>query len=166
MTPLRRTAETEDDMPKRKLWVVVADGARARIFRANGDTHRFEPVLEELYEPARLKGSELLADRPGRTFDSSHDKGRHAMEPDTDPKRVEKEKFAYRLAALLEDALNREEYRELVLAAAPRMLGDLREALSARVRERVVAELDKDLTPLPQAELEERLRPVIWPALS
>jgi protein required for attachment to host cells len=153
-------------MPKRKLWVVVADGARARIFRANGETHRLEPVHEELYEPARMKGADLLADRPGRTFDRSRDQGRHAMEPDTDPKRVEKEKFAFRLADLLEDALNRDQYAELVLAAAPRMLGDLRDTLSPRVRERIVAELDKDLTTLPQPELEERLRPVIWPALT
>ncbi|GBD43918.1 hypothetical protein HRbin40_01401 [bacterium HR40] len=150
-------------MPKRKLWVVVADGARLRIFRPDAERRGLEVVHEELYAPARMKGSELLADRPGRTYDSTHDKGRHAMEPDTDPKRVEKEKFAFRISELLEEGLNNGQYGELVLVAAPRMLGDLRTALSDRVRSCIVEEVDKDLTWLPHPELEERLRPVIWP---
>lgn len=150
-------------MPKRKLWVVVADGARVRIFRPDGERRGLDPVHEELYEPARMKGAELLADKPGRTFDRTHDQGRHAMEPDTNPKRVEKEKFAYRIAELLEQGLNQGRYGELLLVAAPRTLGDLRDALSERVRACIAREIDKDLTTLPQPELEERLKPVIWP---
>lgn len=150
-------------MPKRKLWVVVVDGARMRVFRPNGETRRLETVHEELYEPARMKGAELLADRPGRTFDRSRDEGRHAMEPDTDPKRVEKEKFAYRVAELLEQGLNDGRYGELLLVAEPRMLGHLREALPKRVRERITKEIDRDLTGLPHPDLEKRLAPEIWP---
>ncbi len=153
-------------MPKRKVWVVVADGAHARLFRAEGASHTIEPLREEIYDPARRKGLDLMADRPGRTFDRSHDQGRHAMEPDTDPKRVEKERFARRLAEILEDGLNTGAYNELVLVAAPRTLGDLREVLSERVRRHVRHEIDKDLTSLPQPALEAHLRPVIWPHLA
>ncbi len=153
-------------MPKRKVWVVVADGAHARLFRAEGTNYTIEPLREEVYDPARRKGLDLVADRPGRTFDRSHDQGRHAMEPDTDPKRVEKQRFARHLAEVLETGLNEGAYNELVLVAAPRTLGDLRAVLSERVRTHVRREIDKDLTGLPQTELEAQLRPVIWPHLA
>ncbi len=153
-------------MPKRKVWVVVADGAHARLFKAEGASYTIEPLREEVYDPARRKGLDLVADRPGRTFDRSHDQGRHAMEPDTDPKRVEKERFARHLAEILEEGRNAGAYNELVLVAAPRTLGDLREVMSERVRELVRHEIHKDLTSLPLPELEAQLKPVIWPHLA
>ena len=152
-------------MPRRKVWIVVADGARARFFRADSASHTIEPVREEVYDPARRKGLDLMADRPGRTQNRVHDEGRHAMEPDTDPKRVEKERFARHLADVLEQELNRGSFNELLLVAAPRTLGDLRAALAPRVRG-IARELQKDLTTLSDAELAAQLRPVLWPHLA
>ncbi len=153
-------------MPRRKLWIVVADGARARFFRADGADHTIRRFHEELYDPARRKGSELLADKPGRTQNRIHDQGRHAMEPDTDPKRVEKERFARHIAAFLEEAHKRDEFNELVLVAAPRTLGDLRSALSPQLAALVRHELHKDMTTLPDGEVEAQLRPLVWPHLA
>ncbi len=153
-------------MARRKVWIVVADGARARILRAEGADHRIVPVREEVSETARLKAMDLMADKPGRTQNRLHDQGRHAMEPDTDPKRVEKERFARHLAGLLEQELHRGRFNELVLVAAPRTIGDLRAALSDRVRQAVRQEVAKDLTGVPDSELEAQLKPLIWPHLA
>lgn len=153
-------------MIRRKRWVVVADGARLRVFEPNRERHGLDPILDETHDAARRKAAELLADKPGRTFDRNRDHNRHAMELPTDPKRVEKQRFAHRIAELLEQALDEGRYEELVLVAAPRMLGELRECLSERVRETVRQEIDKDLTPLEHAELEAQLRPVLWPGLA
>ena len=156
-------------MPRRRVWIVVTDGARARHFRAWYDPdegHVVRPVREEVYDPARRKGEELLADRPGRTQNRSHDMGRHAMEPDTDPKRVEKARFARHIAADLREAYNAGEFNELALVAAPRTLGDLRAALDDQLRGLVKIEVARDLTTLSDAELERELRPLIWPQLA
>ena len=46
----------------------------------------------------------------------------------------------------------------LVIAAPPRTLADLRRALHADVRKRIVAEVGKDLTKHPVHEIEAHLR--------
>ncbi len=153
-------------MPRRKVWLVVADGSHAKLFEARGADHHVRLLRQENYDPARHRNLELSADKPGRTFDRSHDAGRHAMEPDTDPKRVEKIRFARHLASILEEGWKQNAYNELILIAAPRTLGDLREALSERVRELVRREIDKDWAGLDPVDLEEKLRPIVWPHLA
>jgi len=51
-------------------WVLVADGARARLFRADRKAQRLELLQEEESFAARSKISELMTDRPGRAFES------------------------------------------------------------------------------------------------
>jgi protein required for attachment to host cells len=133
-------------MPNRTMWVVVADGARARIFQGDPRVGHLELVMPELTGRAREKGSELLADRPGRSLDSSQVGNRHAMEPSTDPKEVEKERFARELASTLEKAADEGRFARLMLVAPPKMLGELREVLAEKVKEKIVKEVDKDLT--------------------
>lgn len=145
-------------MPNRTMWVVVADGARARILAGDPRIGGLEPVMPELVGRGREKGADLLADRPGRSVDSSHVGDRHAMEPPTDPKEVEKERFARQLADTLEAACNEGRFARLTLVAPPRMLGELRAVLPAKVKERLVREVDKDLTWVPVHELPGHLR--------
>jgi protein required for attachment to host cells len=101
-----------------------------------------------------------MADRPGRTFDSAGH-GRHAMEPPTDPKRVEQHAFFTEVAERLEAAARGGKFDRLVLVAEPRALGELRRLLAPAVAAKVSAELDKDLTHLPPAEIGERLGGVL-----
>ncbi|MCX7629182.1 MAG: host attachment protein [Geminicoccaceae bacterium] len=145
-------------MPNRTMWVVVADGARARIFQGDPRVGGLELVMPELLGRGREKGCELLADRPGRSVDSSHVGNRHAMEPSTDPKEVEKLRFARELAEKLEEANNAGRFARLMLVAPPKMMGELRELLSERVKEKVVREVEKDLTWVSVHELPEHLR--------
>lgn len=145
-------------MPNRTMWVVVADGARVRIFQGDPRVGALELVMPELVGRGREKGSELLADRPGRSVDSSHIGNRHAMEPPTDPKEVEKQRFARELADKLEEANNEGRFARLMIVAPPKMMGELREVLSDRVKEKIVREVEKDLTWVSVHELPEHLR--------
>lgn len=145
-----------------ETWVLVADGARARLFRADATTHRLELIEQDEARPARRKTSDLMTDQQGRAFASAGAGQRSAMEPPTDPKRREKERFAVRLAHRLADA--RSHYDRLVVVAAPTALGDLRRHFDPHVAAKVKDEIDSDLTWEPQARLEEQLAARLWPS--
>ena len=131
-------------MPDNETWVLVADGARARLLRVDHQARRLETLRKEDSAAARGKSAELVSDRPGRAFESSASAKRSAMEPQTDPKQLEKQRFARHLAGLLGEAESQGRFERLVVVAAPQTLGDLRAELSLAVRSRVDAELDKD----------------------
>ncbi len=137
-----------------RRWYVVADGARARIVARDGD--KIVAPMGEQFIGANLKSREINSDRPGRTKDRVGT-GHHAMDPPTDPHRKLKADFARDLAAILEHELALHHYDELMLVAVPQTLGDLRSALSETVRKKVVAEVNKDLTQVPDHELGARL---------
>jgi protein required for attachment to host cells len=138
------------------IWVVVADSSRARLFQAAGATASLEERTDLVMPASRLQEQELVSDRPGRSFDSAG-AGRHAMEPRTPAKEVESERFAARIAALLESERHRNTYTRLVVAAPPAFLGQLRGAMSEQVRALVSAELDKNLVQLAADEIRQHL---------
>jgi protein required for attachment to host cells len=150
-------------MPEQETWVLVADGARARLLRADVRARRLETLREEESAAARAKTSDLMSDRPGSAFESRSLGKRSAMEPPTDPKQLEKQRFARHLAALLEEAESKGRFERLVVVAAPQTLGDLRAELPPAVLSRVDAEIDKDLTWVEPAELGRHLAPILWP---
>jgi protein required for attachment to host cells len=143
-----------------RTWILVADGARARVYESLGKrgdvTEREELRRDTDLPPTR----ELDADRPGRgnVPTTAH---RHGFQPTSDSHRELKRDFAEDFAALLEEQLAAGAYDRLVLVAAPVTLGDLREALSDRVRGVVTAELDKDLTKHSARELGAQLQDVL-----
>lgn len=139
-------------------WVVVADGARARILSGDPAKGGLESVMPELVGRGREKGADLMADRPGRSLDSSQVGNRHAMEPPTDPKEVEKQRFARELASTLEAADKEGRFDRLLLVAPPKMLGELRDILSQKIKEKIYKEVDKDLTWVSVHELPGHLR--------
>ncbi len=147
-------------MKKTVTWILVADGARARILRNDGPGKGLQPAVDGEFSHSAPPTRELGSDRPGRTRESVGST-RHAMEPRIDWHRFEKEKFGRELAALLDGAAERNEFDRLVLVAPPRTLGDLRAALGGKARRRLRAELDKDLTRIPEQELPKHLDGVL-----
>ncbi|MGI9403845.1 MAG: host attachment protein [Hyphomicrobium sp.] len=141
-------------------WILIADGARARIFANLGPGKGITPVEGGVLKTDHAPSRELASDRPGRTFESA-DVMRHAIDPAQDPHRELKRAFAVRLAALLDERLARNAFDRLVLVAPPVTLGDLRAALSKPVKERVSAELDNDLTNTPVDELPKHLAAIL-----
>lgn len=142
-----------------RTWVVVADGQQARIYRIGEGGKAVEPVGDALVsEAARLRTHELGSDGPGvvRTGGGMT----RAVEP-TDWQRLEKERFARHVAGVLNEAAGRKAFDQLVIAAPPRALGDLRASLGEAVIERIKAEVAKDLTGSKPDELLARVAHVL-----
>jgi protein required for attachment to host cells len=144
-------------------WILIADGARARLLEQDRKSRHFNPTSEQEFFGSRAQSKEIGSDDRGRSFDSAargqsgiaH--GRHAMEPATDPQRYAEYAFARDLVDHLEKAANQHRFDRLVLVAAPNALGDLRGLLPKTVQSKVVAEIDKDLTNIPTRDLGRHL---------
>jgi protein required for attachment to host cells len=134
-------------------WVLLADGAQAKVFAHAGPGSGLRPVEDLLFEEEPLKAQDIMADRPGRTFNSVGT-GRSGYEYQTDPVQHREAAFVRSVAAALDRRYQQSAFSRLIIAAAPTALGDLREALSAGLRTALVAELPKDLTKLPTPQLE------------
>lgn len=140
-----------------KTWVLIADGARARIFVQAAPGGTLEPVLKEEDTKSRLHTRELGTDKPGRTHERIADGSRHALAPRVDWHVFEKQLFAKKMAKILDQGAAQKSYDRLVLVAPPKALGELREAIGKAARESVVKEIAKDLTPVPPHELPAHL---------
>jgi protein required for attachment to host cells len=148
-------------------WILIADGGRARLLEQDRKSRTFKPVSEREFVGSRAQSKEIASDRPGRTFDSggrgqsgdASAHGRHAMEPSSDPQRHAEYEFARDLSEHLEKAANRHRFDHLVLVAAPKILGDLRNLLPKTVHGKIVAEVSKDLTKIPTRDLGRHLDP-------
>ena len=139
------------DQLEKTVWVLVADAARARVYRADR-AHGALVELEDAVHPAsRLPGRDILADRPGRALDS-HGQHRHGMEPTIDPKDAEARRFARELAGTLRHHHQAHAFTHLILVAPPRFLGFLRDALDPQIAKHVIESFDLDLTQCETAE--------------
>lgn len=147
-------------MKPKRTWVVVADGAAARFFARAEDEARLVQIPDGVLAGERGTASDLEADRPGRSYESATT-ARHAVEPHTSARDKVEEAFAETVAARLAAAADAGDYERLVVIADPHFLGRLRRVLPARVSERVVAELDRDLTRAPLGQVTETVAGLI-----
>lgn len=141
-------------------WILIADGARARIVEHRGPGSGLHEVPGSEFSEERLRSADLISDRPGRTF-SSTDQRRSAIERHVDPVSKQEAAFVTMLAEKLDAALLEQSFNRLIIAAAPRAMGDLRKALSPKVRKAVIAELSKDLTQTPNSQIAKHFDDVI-----
>jgi len=133
-------------------WVVVADSSQAEIYSRAKRFSQLEAV-QSLREPAaRSKEQNLVTDAPGRSFDSGG-QGRHAMEPDHTEKQNLRIKFADQIADVLEAGRQAGHFKQLILVAAPALLGELRAQLDDATVKLVRDEIDKDMTDATPAEI-------------
>jgi protein required for attachment to host cells len=147
-------------MKPTRTWVLIADGARARILENNGPGHGLTAVEGLVFHGDHAATHDIVADQAGRSF-SSHGPGRSAIEPHTDPHRELKAKFARHLADVLAQNFEKKAYDRLVVVASPVTLGDLRSALSEHVRATIVGEIAQDLTKMPNDEIGRHIRNVL-----
>ena len=143
-------------MKKKATWILVADGARARIAVSGGLGRPLRPAFTHEFAASRAPSRRRISDRPGR-YEGGGVNGRHGFEPRTDAHDREKHLLARDLAAVLSRAAARRAFDRLILVAPPTMLGRLRSALTPLVRDRVAAEITKDLTHMPMDRLGRRL---------
>lgn len=136
--------------------VLVADGTKALFLRNEGDAIvanlKTELVLTDDNPPTHEQGT----DRPGHAGKVPGTQRRAGMEP-TDWHDIEEHKFARRVAAATEELVRTHHVKALLVAAPPRTLAELRRAFHDDVRQRIIAELDKDLTRHPVADIEKHM---------
>lgn len=135
---------------KKKTWVLVADGTRARLFIK--EYQKFEEALTQDFVSDNLKNRDIAMDRPGRTFESANPT-RHSYEPRTDWHQYQKELFAKDLCTILADANENDEFDELIIISPPKVLGAIRAHLGKKTSSKVVAEIPKDVTKFTEHEL-------------
>ncbi len=143
-----------------KTWILIADGARARILCHDRPSHGLSEVAGMEFTGDHSPTHDLVTDRMGRSF-SSHGQGRSAYEAHSDPQRELKGKFAHKLAEVLAAKLADKAYDRLIIVASHVTLGDLRAALSDHVRAVVIGEIAQDLTKLPNGKIAEHLKDVL-----
>src|SRR6266700_5970125 len=132
--------------------VLVGDGQKALFLRNEGNAQRVELVVEGILGRDNPPTREQGTDRPGRTR-ASPGVACSAME-EADWHYLEKERFAGELAEALYRHAHAKLFEKLVIIAPPKILGNLRKAFHAEVAERIAAEIPKELTSHPIAEIE------------
>ena len=119
-----------------RIWVVLADRHKFRVFM-KPDGH-----LEQIAEAC----PQSLGKEKHASGHSAGDEG----------------KFVKDIAVWLDEAVSADSFDKLILAASPKMLGDLRKFLSDAVQTRLIAEIDKDLIKMQEKELFEELKTIVW----
>jgi protein required for attachment to host cells len=147
-------------MKQTRTWILVADGGRARILETTGKRRGMHVVTGSESHFENPPSRELGRDAPGRVYES-YGSVRHAVEPRHDPHSALEALFASQLAAMLADYSARESFDRLVVVAPATMLGNLRKMIKPQVREKIVAEIDKDLTQVPTNEIASHVEHVI-----
>jgi protein required for attachment to host cells len=143
-----------------RTWIVIADGANARVLESHGPAQALAPVEAMTMSGDHRANHEILADRPSRTHESVGPT-RHAIEPATDPHRDLKRTFAEHVVDTLTARLATKSFDRFVLVAPPKTLGDLRAALTPALRAVLHAEVTKDLIKTPQNEIAAHLSDVV-----
>ena len=149
------TTKTEIIRIPHNTYVIVGDGRKALFLRNEGNATELrlktEQVLRNDNPPTREQGS----DQPGRSFASVGSR-RSSMEQ-ADWHEIGEQRFARTIADALEALARDRDVAGFIIAAPPRTLAELRRILDANVKQRIIAELDKDLTGHPVSEIEKQL---------
>lgn len=139
-----------------KLWALVVDGEHARVVGPTVSRGQFATLFELDSTAAHLRSSDMGSERLGRVRESVG-AAHHAVEPRHDPHRQAKHDFVTDVARQVAAHAAEGAFERLVLVAPAHALHDLRAALPEAVREKVVAELEKDLVKVPDGDLGEHL---------
>lgn len=144
-------------------WFVLTDGSRTRILERRAEGPGYEVVEEFESADARVPSREIMSDRPGRVQESAYT-AHHAVDARHDAHRQRKDAFARELAHRLNRAATDDLFQALILYAAPRTLAILREKLEDAARGKIKAEVPKDLTKVPLADLPSHFAELTKPA--
>lgn len=139
------------------VWILTADRGGARVYatRSPGCVE-LESVLDVGSEEGRLTYGEVYADRQGRFAGD----GAHGGSGDRrqDLAHQAADRLAHRLVAWLESARNAGRFEELMIMAAPMMLGTLRGVLPRPLSHLVTREVAKDVANLNEADRRAQVR--------
>lgn len=139
----------------KQTWIIVLDAAQARIFalRPSDDGQVFEEITAPMMARHENLPRAVRIDKPKQALRGI----RRPSDPRDSYFKLETAHFARQVASTLEAGLVDKRYNRLVLAGPPRMLAELRDFLTVRVRATLVHEIAKNLVHLDTGALWARL---------
>jgi protein required for attachment to host cells len=141
-------------------FVVVADGRKMLFLRNEGDAEHLNLTVEKKALHPNPSNTDQKTDTAGRAS-STRGGGQFASSggtmTETDFHQLEEDRFAAQTAELLKERALRDEFEALIIVAPPKTLGELRKHYHKTVSERLLGELDKDLTDQTVPQIEEAL---------
>ena len=143
-------------MASTNTWILVADGARARLFEAASPDDALNELACFANPGGRSHGRNFTTARPP-TVNESVGAARHAIEPHTTLREKTTDRFARTIKDELERGRNDHRYERLVIVAPPRFLGALHGTFTKPLRECVVAEVKRNLTALRTSDIRAHL---------
>ncbi len=126
------------------IWILVANQAEAQIYSTRRLPGNLKLVDTLTNEEGAIHTRELISDAPGRVHDRIGS-ARHSMEPDTGVKEEGRRRFVKEMVDLLEAAHLKGVFNQLVVLAAPAVLGVIRKTLTGNLVRIVVKEIPKDV---------------------
>lgn len=139
-------------MASNNTWIIVADGARARLFETASPDDALTEVACFANPGGRSPGRSFTTGRPP-SVNESVGPARHAIEPHTTLREKTMDRFARTISDELERGRNAHSFGRLVIVAPPRFLGALHGAFSKPLRDCVVAEIKRNLTALHASDI-------------
>jgi len=137
--------------------VFVGDGRKALFLRNAGDEKFPNLKTVQVFVDQNPATHDQGSDRPGRLFASASARERRSAVEPTDWHELEEHRFARMVADAFEKLVRERKVKAVVIAAPPRTLAELRQALHGDVKARIMAEVDKDFTKHPVYEIEKHL---------
>jgi protein required for attachment to host cells len=153
MTP--KDQESRLSMPHDAM-IFVGDGQKALFLRNKGDEKFPNLIAERVFVDDNPLTHEQGTDRPGRVFKRAATNRRSGVAA-TDWHEIEKHRFARQVAAAMAELVRTKKVQAIIIVAPPRTLADLRQAFHTDVSSKIVAEIGKDLTKHPIADIEKHL---------
>ena len=128
----------------KKIWILVANQAEAQIYSADRIPGNLVLVGSLTHAEGAAHTRDLISDAPGRGYDRAGP-ARHSMEPDTGVKEELRRRFVKELIERLKAARLKGQFDQLVLLAAPAVLGVIRKGLNGALAQTVVKDIPKDV---------------------
>jgi len=138
------------------ILVVAADSTCARIFKATSSKGPLEEKEVLVHPENRLSEKDLISDRKGSTF-SSHGSSRSSYSKHTDVKDQGTKEFINEINDCLMRLETNNEFKQLIIIAAPRLLGALKKQLNSGLQKRITYELNKNIAKLNADEIRTHL---------
>lgn len=149
-------------MTVKRNWLVVANAARARVLEEGDRPGTYRHIADLVHPQSRQKGVDLAkehgGDRAGLVMGSGRGgAGGTALDPRTDPREREHDRFARELAAALNEGVAGGRCAGLVLVASDPFLGQLKSHLDTQATKALLRTIASDYTALRDDELARRL---------
>lgn len=124
--------------------IVVGDGEKVLFLRNQGTPFDLKLVTERILEQENPATREQGRDKPGRYTSSAGITPASAF-AQTDWHQIGEDRFTAEIAAALYQLAHANRFKDLVIVAPPKVLGNLRKGLHKEVTERIRAEVPKEL---------------------